>query len=108
MTEQEHCHALCDCRFFFPKLYHDVMKGTRAVYFPHLRLFSEQRNITLGVGTFRPISQANGDILLPVSSRLHRKHMELKIILHNPNGWNNESNKGNHKEECSLRKYGQK
>ena len=62
--------------FFFPKLY-DVMKGTRNVYFPHLRLFSEPRNITLGTGTFRPISQANADILLPVVSRLRRKHMEL-------------------------------
>jgi hypothetical protein len=84
------------------------MKGTWNVYFPHLRLFSEQRNIALGVGTFHPISHANGHILLPVSSRLHRKHMELKIILHNPNGWNNGSNKGKHKEECSLGKYGQK
>jgi hypothetical protein len=34
--------------------------------------------------------------------------MGLEIILYNPNGWNNESTKGNHKEECSLGKYRQK
>jgi hypothetical protein len=71
-------------------------------YFPHLRLFSEPRNITLDIGTFRLISHANGDTLLPVCSRLHRKHMELKIILHNPNGWNNESTKGKHIKRNAL------
>jgi hypothetical protein len=69
------------------------MKGTRNVYFLHLRLFSEPRYITLDIGTFRLISQANEDIHLQVSSRRHRKNMELKIVLHNPNCWNNESKK---------------